>query len=338
MKGRGTSMNIKTYSGILFIGDVLASKSRPGRRIDEDYFETVFKKLSFALNHAEKNNLKPVIVGRLCRKKFEVTSYARLITELTGKNVTVLAGANEFIGASTTLNPHSQASLLAKSGVINLCSEPGVIERIHISDGHNTKSVALYGVPEKHPAPKSLGLQEGIMDGEEAILIRKGRNYDFENEDGVGEIEIDIQDWPGCSLFVSDNGPFQKGVTSSEKTKWLNTGPMVRTKIDEDGHEPFIWSYSIEGIEKVSIPHEKHIFDLEGLFSQATQKEYQSSEFTTMLKQATSRSTQDMPENFIVGEISQIYDERETGHEVREIIQSLIDFTSNPSSALDGIF
>ncbi|WP_137297095.1 hypothetical protein [Psychromonas sp. SP041] len=332
------NINNHLFSGILFIGDVLASKGRPGRRLDEDYFETAFKKLKFSLDYAKNNNLKPVIVGRLSRKRFEVTTYARLIAELSGRGVLVMAGTNEFIGASQALNGHSQSALLEKSGIITLCSSPGVIEKIRITDGTNEKIASIYGVPEKHDSPEILGVEQGVLDGEIGIIVKKSRNYEFDNEADEKELVINPKEWPGCDLFVSDKGPFATGTTKADKTVWLNTGPMVRTDIGFDGHAPLVWEYKLCGVSAVSVPHEKHVFDMEGLASSTVQQEYARSEFTSMLKEAATRSADSYPEDFINEEVNMIYSEKDTVIDVRNIIEALVKVTTSSSKLLNGTF
>ncbi len=54
-----------TCNGFLFIGDPHLDIKKPGRRLDENFAETVLGKIDFCINYANDHDLVPVFLGDL---------------------------------------------------------------------------------------------------------------------------------------------------------------------------------------------------------------------------------------------------------------------------------
>lgn len=331
---------MKTYNGIMVIGDVVLSNTRPGRRLDEGFSDLAFKKLEISLNMARDNNLKPIIIGSLTKKSFEISIYSRLISLLSSRNILIIAGENEYRGAGTLINPHSTAKLLSESGIVDLAEESHVHEKIIISTDVGNETVCLLTVPERLNAPANIGINEGVNPGEKVILLSKS-NEDFAlNEETSAIIAKDKHEWPGCDLFITEKSNPDKSIDLCGRTTWLSTGPLVRHQIEHEPFEPCVWiCRTLNSPEKIVLEHERHVFDMEGFVSDAVQKSYDSSEFTAMLKEESIRAQEEISDDkFLEKELSDIYSKIDTPLEAREIITNLMNQTNDPASALTGVF
>lgn len=331
---------MKNYKGVMFIGDTVLSNTRPGRRLDENFSEIAFNKLENALNIAKGDNLKPVIIGSLTKRPFEISVYSRLIPLLSGRDILMIAGANEYKGAGTLINPHSTGKLLHESGIISLAEEAGISEKILINTVNGAETVCLLSVPERQAAPVNIGLQEGVKTGERVIILAKGSSEFDLNDELDPSIKKEAFEWPGCDLFVTEKMHANGDLKTVGRTTWLNTGPLVRHQIEHESAEPRVWVWH-PGVapEAVSIKHDRHVFDIDGFASEVVQDAYDSSEFTQMLKNESIRAQENTQDStFLDDELKNIFQEKSVSPDAREIVFELMGKTTNPASALEGVF
>jgi hypothetical protein len=331
---------MKKYNGIMLIGDISASSTRPGRRIDGDFFNLSTKKIAISISIAKERNLKVVILGSLVAKAFEVGMLSKLINILQGYDVLVIAGSTEYKQKTTTINPYSTCKLLSDSGIINLAELSGISEVVTIKSKIGDKNVCLYAAPEWQPTPANIGLREGVKKGEIVFVLSRATNvnpiHDQDNDEG----RIVNSDWPGVSYYVTNESNVEEPIRRIGSTTWLKTGPLVRTSIREKNYIPCVWEWNPDTeFTKIEIDHEKFVFDDEGFASETTQKIYKSSDFIKILKKESKRvASHETAENFIESEIEQIYKEINISSKSREIIDEYVRKTSAPSNMLEGLF
>lgn len=333
-------MLMPSYKGIMFIGDVMLSRTKPGRRMEDDFYSIAEGKLVEALDYARENNLKPVIVGSLVKKSFEIFVYSRLIKILEGRSVLVIASKNEYKGAGSIINDHSSVKLLHDSGIIKLCEESKICEKIKIKTDNNDYIVNIFGCPERDVAPNSFGQYEGIKEDELTVLACKSMSEEESSLNYSEQIERDSFNWPGCDLVVTDKLNEEFNYTNAGNTEWLYTGPLVRTLVEHDELTPKYWIWQPGMKPQEEIPsHERHVFDVEGIASEDVQVAYGSSEFSIMLREQSELAKQNIGEgeNFIEKELSQINNEFSVSLESREIIDNIYKLTSTTSNPLEGI-
>lgn len=331
---------MKTYNGLLIIGDAFLSSTRPGRRLDDDFQMVALAKIAKCLSHAKSSGLKPIFVGSLTRKTFEVGVFSKLIHLLSGADVLVVAGDSEYKPKSGEINPHSTCKLLADSGIIRLAEEPGIAESILISTSAGKRPVCLFAVPQGHSTPANMGFKEGVHKGETVFVLAKLANERSTTVSEEPGPDSRSSEWPGVSYYVTNALNVQEPIRKIGRTTWLSTGPLVRTHVGEISAIPSAWEWTPEtDFTRVVIEHASHVFDDEGFASKAVAKAYKNSEFTQLLKSESKRASQSTScENFIENETAQIYKEINLSIESREIIDEYIRKTASPSNILEGVF
>lgn len=331
---------MKTYNGILIVGDSLISGSRPGRRLDTDFMQTAISKVAQCIAIAQERNLKLIFNGAITRKNFEIGVFSKLIHLFSGKDVLVVAGDSEYKPKSLDINPHSTCKLLSDSGIIKLAEKGGIAEKILISTTKGIKSICLYAVPEGGSTPANIGLQEGINRGDTVFILSRLMNEKTILDEDDGEQDIRLTEWPGASYYVTNRTNQKEPIRKVGRTTWLHTGPLVRTHVREAHITPCAWEWNPEtDFNIIEINHSAYIFDDSGFASKSTSASYKNSEFTRLLKDESKRASLAMPtENFIEAELANIYQELKLSIPSREIIDSYIRKTETPSNILDGVF
>jgi len=324
---------MKKYSGLLFIGDVNLSKSKPGRRLDDNFYAIAKHKLLESLDHAEKNNLKPIIIGKLLKRVFEISVYSDLINILKGRDVLVISSSNELKGGLRLPNAHSSLNLLSKSNVITLSNEPELVEKILI----NGFVVNLFSSPEYMGHPINFGIAEGVNESEKTVLLFKSMSDDVSSKDYVEEISKEKNNIPGCDLVVNNRMSADEHYYFAGKTGWLDTGPLVRSELFECNLTPKFWVWSPEKDPTFETPsYEKHIFDESGLTEDKINNVHKSSEFSNLLREQSEKAKNGEldSENFIENELKEIMADKDCDFETSEIIRDIFNQTKTMLSPI----
>lgn len=325
------------YSGLMFIGDVFFSKVRPARRLDDDFLNTVIGKMNFVLNYAKSQNLKPIIIGSLVKKKFEIAAYSQLINLLNGHNALVVAGENEYVGASTIINEHSQCKLLADSGIIELVSKNGFCCNINVLKNNDVQKIGIFAYPEKTNIDTNIINEVKANEVDYSIILAKGKTTSsfFVKEDIEDKVKKGIK---GVDLFVSDKGQFNLPI-KYENTTFATTSPLLRSTVEQDSLTPKVLVlHSNYTLENISVPCEKCIFDMQGFEIKNKQNSYKQSEFTQMLKNEALKAKNKISTNdFIANELKDIFSKNNTDINVVKIIDKLRETTESDINLMDGI-
>lgn len=311
------------YKGLLFIGDALISNTKPGRRSDDNYLKVVRDKLLYSLEIAREKNLKPIILGGLTNKTFEVRVLSALVEILVERDVLVLASNHDYVRGEETLNPNSTLGIIQASRIASVITHTGFAGQIEIDLGNNeTKTVSLYSVAESGAIPNSLGFKEGVTEESIGIIIARA-NIMQEGDESTSNIQP--YEIPGCHLVACGLTRLPYGPNKLSNTTWLAPGALSRTDADQDAMKPTVWEWSPEsGLNSHIVPHQASVMDLSGLASDRVKEAYTNSAFATLLREETLRANDsDDNTDILDEEMTNIFKDKKTGLDCREIIMNL---------------
>lgn len=111
--------------GILLINNLYLGNQRPTLRFDENYFETVTKKLGVVLEKARNERLTPVFCGNFTQKVWDTGLFSYLIKTFqdadTERPVIVLD--ESMMLRNGTVRPNSVAEVLSLVGTVSLVDQ-----------------------------------------------------------------------------------------------------------------------------------------------------------------------------------------------------------------------
>jgi DNA repair exonuclease SbcCD nuclease subunit len=238
----------KNFKGLLCIGDPHLASKIPGFRKD-DYMEAIFKKLEFALNYAEENQLLPVLLVDLFHLPRD--NATRLLTRLMRlfDNRLILGVTGNHDTTEQELQDDDSLSLLAAAGRINLIDQngpwKGMINNVFVTIGGTSWSDRL---------PKSFSGTPNSL-----VVWISHHNICFSDGEDLG---VKPQEIPGIHLLI--NGHIHKPMPSEVHgmTTWMNPGNISRVARSEGvkGFKPSVLkivptSQNEWVSEVVEIPH-----------------------------------------------------------------------------------
>jgi len=252
-----------SINGFLFLGPTIMVPSAPGRRIDSDYAAAVSRKVAYALDHAKKHGLKPVFLGPLSNKKFDVRVLASWLNVLDGEKPYCLVRRDDIKGGE--LDQHSLIGVLAAAGKIEPIGISNEPVGVSVVDAGQESTVYLYPIKEGDKTPNSLGFDEGLPIGHETLITAYVPLVDKSNADGVTPREI-----PGASLVVNGWSDAES-VSNQGATRFVDTGPVTRINSLYEEAEPVGYTWTKKGLERLVLPHEKHVFEhaIESAFNES---------------------------------------------------------------------
>ena len=209
-------MSEKTYQGILCIGDPHLCTWAPGYRKD-DYPQTVLKKLSWAVDHASRNALLPVLLGDLFHVPRDNANWliAHLMELLDGEILTVIG--NHDLSEDRLSEHDSLRVLFAADRLIRLDVAPwrGAINGIPVAIGGTNNGERLPASVDR----AAVGNPRWVFWVTHHDILFPG----YEEAGRVGCVEV-----PGVDLVV--NGHIHRCLPDVVRggTTWCNPGNIAR--------------------------------------------------------------------------------------------------------------
>ena len=248
-------------SGVLFIGDPHVSSKRPGRRLDDDFCQTVCAKLDEAFGIASTKDYYPIILGDLFddEKDSKPLMLTRVIRSLglASKVPLTLVGNHEktqfFLTDDTAL------AALREAGVVDTLEKNGFCAKITIGD----KVVLIGGTPYGQDIPKSVQTERKSLGGDFVIWLTH-HDLAFKNAyPGSSEI-LEIL---GVDMLV--NGHMHKPTPSVKVGAMIahNPGNITRMSIDCKDQIPSVWSWEPNGgtdLTQIPLKFKRESINLEG--------------------------------------------------------------------------
>lgn len=322
---------MRKANGLLYIGDPHVSSRKPGRRRDEDYAARILGKVEFAISVANERKLIPVFLGDMHDSAVETDEgvKTRLIRILCGSWTTPIANVGNHDIRNTTLTTGDTLKMYAEAGVLIVADKSGPVETVVLSDETvGDKIVGIGATPYGQSWPTDARPLFGDVD---AIIWLTHHDIAFESPYPGSIAPTAIA---GCRLVVNGHIHLYKKPVRVLKTLWMNPGNITRQSVDTMEHEPAVWELTADSkFNKISIPHEKGVFDLTGKLvdpimqgqvdEQATET-LAESEFVSLLSADTPMEMNKSDDgSILMEEIEDKFDRENTPPEVKKLILEL---------------
>lgn len=247
---------MRECSGLLFIGDPHLSHKRPGKRLDENFAQTVLNKIEFAIDHANEHDLVPVFLGDIFDEevvtKWIENRFARLLKKSKHKAITNVGNHDK---KDKVLSDECSLMTFAITDAMHVALDAGPIETFLIGG----KTVGLGATPYDQPIPVDVRM---YFDKPDTVVWITHHDLAFESAYPGSEPLTEIL---GCRLAINGHMHLGKPPVKVGSTTWFNPGNITRQATDALEHEPAVYEFSpAKALKKVVIPHEKGIFNLSG--------------------------------------------------------------------------
>jgi predicted phosphodiesterase len=251
------SQVVRSFSGVLFIGDPHVCSKKIGRRKD-DYLSSVLEKLAHCAQLCEDFNLLPVILGDLLHRSYDNSlSMLNRVTRVLKQFPTVplvLDGNHDT--SKTTLSDDDALQVLSLSGTVQTIDNEGEVGVFEI----NGVPVRIWGCRHGKAIPQVLPEFEGPT-----ILLTHhdlGFESDYPGSQPLRNIE-------NCQMVVNGHMHDTKPAQQLGATWWHNPGNIEPLSVDLAGHIPRAWLWTPETeegtLQGLDLPHGTDLFDLNGL-------------------------------------------------------------------------
>lgn len=220
----------KVYKKLVLCGGLFVGTSKPGRRMDDNYFDTTIKKLKLVLKESSKSTLF-VFAGPLLRRRFDVKALSHLVRLLRHVNCVIIPD-EQCLAANGRVDEHSTVGLLHASGAVML---PGDEDHFLRYQGEDVK--ICYDAP----------MLEGDFGAVEArhILISAALS------ERVTSLRLN-------STIIAAAPEFAGGIVGDKPLIML---PQIVRQIPEvESEKPRYYRISSE-IEEVPVEHQEFIFE-----------------------------------------------------------------------------
>jgi len=271
MSGMHDAKTLREAEGFLFIGDPHLSSRRPGRRKDENFGQTVLRKIAFAIETANERRLVPVFLGDMFDRPVEEDELLKtqLIRILRKSWTLPISNVGNHDIRNAVLTDGDSLAVLAETGLLKVAAHSGAVETFRIGE----KVIGIGATPYGQSPPTDARPFFGQVD---TIVWLTHHDVAFENPYPGSMAPFAIA---GCRMVVNGHMHLRKKPIQVGKTFWFNPGNITRQAIDSIDHVPAVWSLTVDGkFEPIPIPHETAIFDLTGKLIDAISPGEQSKE------------------------------------------------------------
>jgi calcineurin-like phosphoesterase family protein len=253
-------LEFKNYNGLLFVGDPHLWSLKPARRMDENFSETVLKKIENAVDIANKKNLYLIFLGDLFHKENEsniemLTKLSRILRKLKDAPATV-EGNHEK--SQTKLSDDVALSLLRENRTIYTIENNDLWAKFYFNDG---TECYVGGTPYGEKIPKEVSLPKKETKKVPIIWLTH-HNLDFgESYPGV----IKIEEIKGVSMLINGHIHKTKKPQNIGKMRAHNPGNITRLSKDCIDHIPAVWEWNSSlgwELEPHIINYHKIVFDM----------------------------------------------------------------------------
>lgn len=247
---------IEGYEGILFIGDVHLSSTRPGRRID-DYAAAGLDKLSQCAKICRERNLYPVCLGDLFHRAREndLVLLSRLMNVLREFPTPMLVLAGSHDRTESWFTDKDAGQLLAQAGVLTLIETPGRVSSLLC----NGKRVHLWGTPAGCRVP-----DEVAADADGYNIMVTHHDFDF---NGLYPGAAELKEVRNCGLMVNGHMHHPTPMVIKGVTACHNPGSIMRVAVDLKKHKPVVsvWTPAHgASLEPIYLVVATDVFDMTG--------------------------------------------------------------------------
>lgn len=284
--------------GILFIGDLNFNASSPGRRVDESYFETITRKLTYCLTLCEQKELIPVICGKLFYKSFDIKVISEVIYLLKGKGIYAFPSNLEWDINNQRVIPKSTMGLL---------NAADIVKAIDISKG------VFLDVDG-----------EEIFIGKESVTKQSKLSFSVSNlintDKDIIEHQVQNNDF---TYFINANAK-KRFVSTVSGKDYINLGPVSRLTLESEMLTPCVTEWTPKnGFKEYVVPHETHIMDSRAVTENIDKQDIKQSDFAKLMKEEMLRLEQENDKDIIETELTEILIDRNSNSGIRNLIISL---------------
>lgn len=315
---------MRECSGLLFIGDPHLDHATPGRRMDDNFAETVLGKLDFVIEHANANDLVPVFLGDMFDKnvvsKWIENRLARILMKAKHKPVSNVGNHDK---KDKVLNDQDSLMSYAINGTMHVALDAGPVETFLIGG----KKVGLGATPYDQAIPIDVRM---YFDKPDIIVWITHHDLAFGNPYPGAEPLTEIK---GCRLAVNGHMHLSKPPVAVGETTWFNPGNITRQEIDALEHEPVVYEFApTKPLKRVIVPHKKGVFNLKGKYIDAVspgeagsvKTMNDDSDFVAILQAEDAMEMQKTDDGSVAREeIHEKFERDHTPQDVRDIVLGL---------------
>lgn len=244
------------FDGLLFVGDLHLSSTRPGRRVD-DYAAAGLAKLSQSARIARERNLYPVCLGDLFHRPREndLVLLSRLMQVLREFPAPLLVLAGSHDRTETWFTDKDAGHFLEQAGALRLIETAGKVVTLMCGG----KPVHLWGTPAGCRVPESV------------VAAREGYNvmvthHDFDFN-GLYPGAEELREIANCGLMVNGHMHTPTPMVIKGMTACHNPGSVMRVSVDLRKHRPVVSAWTPAhgaSLESIPLAAADDVFDLTG--------------------------------------------------------------------------
>lgn len=271
--------------GILFIGDPHMSSRRPGRRMDENYSETVASKLEQAFAIAAERDLYPVILGDLFddERDSQAAMLTRTIRALAGAAKRPLTIVGNHEKTQFFLTDDTALAALREARVIDTLERDGA--RVVVRAGG--KRILIGGTPYGQDFPASVADLRAAH-GADWVIWLSHHDLAFQ---GAYPGSSPIAEIEGADMLV--NGHMHKPTPPVKAGAMVafNPGNIVLMSVDCREQSPAVWSWEPgegQALRRHDLRQDQDEMDLAGyVFDEAAQATVDEAKADLSIREST---------------------------------------------------
>lgn len=243
------SLPLEKAKGILLIADPHVADTPPGQRLP-GYRDQIMDKLRACFDHAEKNQLIPVILGDLFNWPRDNSN--SLLVELMDmfrpiRPWTLVGNHDKY---QARLTDDVSISVLEAAGVIRLMKDAGPQFELQLDEGR----VLICASPDGEKIPKQF--QRSEDDGISKVIWLTHHNISFpEFEEKINR----IREIPGVDWLINGHIHRPQPTVRKGQTTWANPGNIARITFSQRSKErvpaAHVWTWDCEELQRWDIPH-----------------------------------------------------------------------------------
>lgn len=247
--------------GLLFIGDPHVSSKNIGRRLDDNFCETVCGKLDQAFLIANEHDWYPIILGDLFDD--EDDSKARMLTRvirsLGNSNLTPLTIVGNHEKTQFYLTDDTALAALREAKMIDTLERAGARAIVNIEG----KRVLIGGTPYGQDLPASV---VDLRAEHQADFVVWLTHHDMAFQGAYPGATI-ITEIVGVDMLV--NGHMHKPTPPVKVGSMIafNPGNITRVSVDCRDQKPSVWSWTPKNnvvLDRIELRHQEKIMNLQG--------------------------------------------------------------------------
>jgi len=324
---------IKGYSGLLFVGDPHVWSKKPGRRLDKNFSQTVFDKLSQAVEIANTRNLYMIILGDLFHDSKDYEPYLLVnllqIFKKLNHQPLVLVGNHEK--KEFLLTDNTTLAVLRESESIKTIETTGFAAKFEFLHEGKNKKLIVGGTPYGQEIPTEI-----ITSSEYGDNVFWITHHDLAFS-GAYPNSQELREIKGCSWVCNGHMHLTKPTEFKGITTWFNPGNIIRLSIDSQDHIPSVWEWSFDfnkTLKQHVLKYEKNIFDNSGYIVENIKNDFSDleinigvnkSEFVELLKKDELTDAKKTDDGTIMLEdMEKLFKEYNTDEDVSLFIKNVL--------------